>query len=133
MERTQSREQAFIPSQSGARPPEQMPMPHWDWSTAAGPPGSRISALAEAEPAVMVVLPSRDEQVSFDRHVKPLFRERDRRSMQFAFDLWSYEDVRTHAKAILERVRGGTMPCDGAWPSEWVDTLERWVESGLAR
>lgn len=28
-------------SQSGARPPEHMPMPHWDWHTAAGPPGSR--------------------------------------------------------------------------------------------
>lgn len=33
-------------SQPGARPPEQMPMPHWDWHTAAGPPGSRVSALA---------------------------------------------------------------------------------------
>ena len=29
-------------SQPGARPPEHMPMPHWDWHTAAGPPGSRI-------------------------------------------------------------------------------------------
>ena len=32
-------------SQPGAKPPEHMPMPHWDWNTAAGPPGSRISAL----------------------------------------------------------------------------------------
>ena len=36
-------------SQAGAKPPANMPMPHWDWSTAAGPPGSRISAL-EPEP-----------------------------------------------------------------------------------
>ena len=36
-------------SQAGARPPEHMPMPRWDWHTAAGPPGSRISALAPPE------------------------------------------------------------------------------------
>ena len=28
-------------SQPGAQPPEHMPMPRWDWSTAAGPPGGR--------------------------------------------------------------------------------------------
>ena len=31
-------------SQPGAKPPRAMPMPHWNWG-AAGPPGSRISAL----------------------------------------------------------------------------------------
>jgi len=52
--------------------------------------------------------------------------------MTFAFDLWSYDDVRTHADAILARVRNGTMPCDGAWPSEKVETFERWVSSGTS-
>jgi hypothetical protein len=52
--------------------------------------------------------------------------------MQFAFDLWSYEDVRTHAEAILAQVQAGTMPCDGAWTPEWVAALARWVESGMA-
>jgi hypothetical protein len=52
--------------------------------------------------------------------------------MRFAFDLWSYDDVRAHAQAILDRVRAGTMPCDGQWPSEWVDVLERWTASGMA-
>jgi len=33
-------------SQIGAEPPGHMPMPHRDWHTAAGPPGSRVSALA---------------------------------------------------------------------------------------
>jgi hypothetical protein len=32
----------------------------------------------------------------------------------------------------LERVRGGSMPCDGAWPRAWVELLARWVESGAA-
>jgi hypothetical protein len=50
--------------------------------------------------------------------------------MRFAFDLWSYDDVRTHADAILDRVRNGTMPCDGAWPADKVDTLARWITGG---
>jgi hypothetical protein len=51
--------------------------------------------------------------------------------MRFAFDLWSYDDVRSNGQAILERVKAGSMPCDGAWPAEWVDVLERWVQGGM--
>jgi hypothetical protein len=87
-------------SQTGAQPPEHMPMPHWSWGT-AGPPGSR-----------------------------PLFRERDRQSMKFAFDLWSYDDVGTRADDVLERLRNGSMPCDGAWPEEKIQVFQRWIESG---
>ena len=36
-------------SKSNAKPPAHMPMPHWDWHTAAGSPGSRVSALAPPE------------------------------------------------------------------------------------
>jgi hypothetical protein len=79
-----------------------------------------------------VVLPGAEDPASFATHIKPLFRSRDRRSMQFAFDLWSYEDVRANAQPILERVRAGTMPCDGKWPSEWVDVFDRWTQSGMA-
>jgi hypothetical protein len=72
------------------------------------------------------------EPVSFEIDVKPLFRERDRSSMEFAFDLWSADDVSEHADAILDRLKAGTMPCDGAWPKEQVDLFERWVASGKA-
>jgi CDGSH-type Zn-finger protein/truncated hemoglobin YjbI len=119
-------------SQAGARPPEHMPMPHWDWNTAAGPPGSRVSALTasgaqhEPEPA----LPAAGETVRFDQHIKPLFRRRDRQSMLFAFDLWSHADVSQHAQAILERLQVGTMPCDGAWPQERTTVFARWVDAG---
>jgi hypothetical protein len=68
--------------------------------------------------------------LTFDAHIKPLFRERDRRSMLFAFDLWSYEDVSRHSVAILARLRSGTMPCDGAWPQERIEALQRWVDAG---
>ena len=68
--------------------------------------------------------------VSFEAQVKPLFRERDRESMEFAFDLWSYDDVSENADAILDRLQDGTMPCDGAWPQAQVDLFERWIVSG---
>lgn len=67
---------------------------------------------------------------SFETDIKPLFREKDRDSMRNAFDLWSYVDVQTHAAAIAERVKNGSMPCDGAWPRESVELFEHWVEQG---
>jgi hypothetical protein len=68
--------------------------------------------------------------VSFDSNIKPLFREKDRDSMRRAFDLWSYVDVQTHADSIAERLKNGSMPCDGAWPAERVQLFERWIENG---
>ena len=120
-------------SQPGAKPPPQMPMPRWWWACDATP-ASRVSAIAtEEELAVSDVnLPGPDEAVGFEQHIKPLFRERDRKSMMFAFDLWSYDAVRDNASGILEYVKAGRMPCDGAWPPEWVAVLERWTESGMA-
>jgi hypothetical protein len=73
------------------------------------------------------------QPISFEEHVKTMFRPRDRESMQFAFDLWSYEDVAAHADEILARVRAGTMPCDGAWPKEQVDALQSWIDAGKPR
>ena len=71
--------------------------------------------------------------VSFESDVKPLFRERDRESMQSHFDLWSHDDVSRHADAILGRLRDGTMPCDGSWTQAQVDLFQRWADSGKAR
>jgi hypothetical protein len=88
-----------------------------------------IPAVA-AEPEI--ALPGPDELLSFAQHVKPLFRQRDRDSMRFAFDLWSHEEVSTRAERIVERLRAGTMPCDGAWPPARIDLLERWVAAGRA-
>jgi hypothetical protein len=68
--------------------------------------------------------------MSFETDIKPLFRERDRGSMQSAFDLWSYDDVSANADAILAVLRAGTMPCDGAWPEADVERFERWIADG---
>jgi hypothetical protein len=77
--------------------------------------------------------PNGGEPLSFETQVKPLFRERDRQSMEFAFDLSSYDDVSENADAILGRLRAGTMPCDGAWPPAQVDLFQHWAEGGKPR
>jgi hypothetical protein len=71
-----------------------------------------------------------DQPISFEQQIKPLFREGDRQSMKWAFDLWSHDDVARNSDAILERLRNGTMPCDGAWPDEQIALFEGWVEAG---
>jgi truncated hemoglobin YjbI len=103
------------------------PVPAWDWGP-AGPPAPAQPGTEEEAP---VTLPGPDETPGFAAHIKPLFREHDRKSMTFAFDLWSQADVQAHAAGILERLRNGTMPCDGAWPQEKIDVFRRWTESGF--
>jgi CDGSH-type Zn-finger protein/truncated hemoglobin YjbI len=100
-------------------------VPRWDWGAAGLPSALSVSAQA-ADPD----LPGPDEPLSFAEHIKPLFRDKDRTSMSFVFDLWSYADVCTNASEILERVRNGTMPCDITWAAEKVAVFERWVETG---
>ena len=68
--------------------------------------------------------------MSFSEVVKPLFREEDRASMDFAFDLLSYDDVKANADLILERVEDGTMPCDETWDEDKVQILRSWIAEG---
>jgi len=79
---------------------------------------------------VSVSIPKPGTSVSYDEHIRPLFREKDRESMRFAFDLWSYEDVSANAAAIFEKLSTGAMPCDGVWPSERVELFRRWMDTG---
>ena len=119
-------------SADGAQPPEGMPIPHWWWVCNATP-AARVSALPTAAPTEAppaAESPAPDEAVGFERHVRGLFRPRDRGSMRSTFDLWSHDDVITHAAAILARLRDGSMPCDGPWPAAQVAVFARWVEGG---
>jgi hypothetical protein len=70
------------------------------------------------------------QQLSFARDIRPLFRDRDVQSMQFAFDLASYDDVKTHGEAIYATLAAGQMPCDGAWAEEDVGRFRSWLDSG---
>jgi hypothetical protein len=66
----------------------------------------------------------------FAEDVKTLFREEDRSSMDFAFDLWSYDDVKANADMILERVEDGTMPCDESWDEGKIQVIRSWIAEG---
>jgi hypothetical protein len=65
------------------------------------------------------------DELSFAGDIRPLFRDSDVNSMSFAFDLASYEDVRTHGEAIYATLapaacgataHGRTMMCSGSAP-----------------
>ncbi len=109
---------------------ERSPVPSWTWAGRTTPGARRAVSATEPDVDEPVVLPADDEPVSFAAHIKPLFRERDRRSMSFAFDLWLHPDVAKHAIDVLARIADGSMPCDGAWPPEKVAVFRRWVEAG---
>ena len=68
--------------------------------------------------------------MSFATDIKPLFREQDREAMDFAFDLWSFEEVRANAGMILQRIEDGTMPCDEPWQDEKIQKLRDWIAAG---
>jgi len=70
------------------------------------------------------------QQLSFVRDIRPLFRDRDIRSMQFAFDLASYDDVQENAEAIYAALAAGQMPCDSAWADEDVRRFRSWLDNG---
>ena len=70
------------------------------------------------------------EAPGFERDIRPLFRPEDVDAMSFAFDLSSYEDVRSAAEDIYGRLADGTMPCDSRWPAEHVELFRRWIDAG---
>jgi hypothetical protein len=72
-----------------------------------------------------------DREISFEQDIRPLFRETDRESMEFAFDLWSRDEVAENSDAILERLRNATMPCDGAWEDGQIALFQSWVDTGM--
>jgi len=69
---------------------------------------------------------------SFATDIQPLFRDKDRARMDWAFDLWDHQQVKENAAAILERVEAGDMPCDGPWSAHQIETFKTWMDSGMA-
>jgi hypothetical protein len=74
-----------------------------------------------------------NDGLSFERDLRPLFRESDRAVMLSVanFDLWKRDDVADNSQAILTRLEEGSMPCDEAWPVDRIETFRRWVEAGM--
>ena len=116
-------------SQPDSTTPDDLDSPRWDWGP-VGPPHVGDEEQEEHQLSAELHIPGPEETVGFDAHIKALFRDKDRRSMAFAFDLGSYDDVRSHADAIVTRLRAGTMPCDEAWSQDKVDLFQRWIDGG---
>ena len=72
-----------------------------------------------------------NDVTSFERDIRPLFRETDVDEMMSWFDLLKYEDVKSNADAIYERMADGSMPCDGKWPDSDLDKFKAWIDSGF--
>ena len=75
---------------------------------------------------------------SFQTDIRPLFTERDVRAMSKAFNLAAYDDVKAHAAAIYDRIRGiggSVMPPapprgEGPWPQFRIDLFAKWMAEG---
>jgi hypothetical protein len=75
---------------------------------------------------------------SFEADIRPLFTQRDIHAMNKAFNLASYDDVKTHAPAIFDRIRGiggAVMPPpppkgEGPWAQSRIDLFAKWVADG---
>lgn len=103
--------------------------PDWGAVSRFTTPGATIESAATVADALDRKEQMAD-QVTYEQNIRPLFRDRDIKSMAFAFDLSSYDDVCTHAEAIYKRLAAGTMPCDGAWPAEDVERFRAWIDTG---
>ena len=73
--------------------------------------------------------------ISFQADIRPLFTDRDIRAMSKAFNLANYDDVKKHAGAIYERIRGiggAVMPPppprgEGPWPQARIELFAKWM------
>ena len=77
-------------------------------------------------------------QTSFQTDIRPLFTERDINAMTKAFNLANYDDVKAHAAAIYDRIRGiggAVMPPlpprgEGPWPQSRIELFAKWMADG---
>ena len=70
---------------------------------------------------------------SFQADIRPLFTERDIEGMKKGFNLASYDEVKAHAAAIYDRIRGiggALMPPppprgEGPWPQSRIELFAK--------
>jgi hypothetical protein len=76
---------------------------------------------------------------SYEADIRPLFTQRDIQGMSKAFNLANYDDVKTHAAAIFDRIRGiggAVMPPppprgEGRWSQSRIDLFGKWMADGF--
>jgi hypothetical protein len=75
---------------------------------------------------------------SFQVDIRPLFTQRDIDGMKKGFNLASYDEVKAHAAAIYDRIRGiggALMPPppprgEGPWPQSNIELFAKWMADG---
>ena len=75
---------------------------------------------------------------SFQKDIRPPFTERDIQGMIKGFNLASYDEVKAHAAAIYDRIRGiggAVMPPppprgEGPWPQSRIELFAKWMADG---
>jgi hypothetical protein len=75
---------------------------------------------------------------SFQADIRPLFTQRDIDGMKKGFNLASYDEVKAHAAAIYDRIRGiggALMPPppprgEGPWPQTNIELFAKWMADG---
>jgi len=75
---------------------------------------------------------------SFQADIRPLFTERDIQGMIKGFNLASYDEVKAHAPAIYDRIRGiggAVMPPpppkgEGPWSQARIELFAKWMADG---
>ena len=75
---------------------------------------------------------------SFAKDIRPLFTDDDVEHMAFRFDLSSYQDVKAHSAAILDRLsRTSTDPQlmppapVGPWPAAQIKLFQDWIDGNF--
>jgi hypothetical protein len=76
---------------------------------------------------------------SFQTDIRPLFTQRDIEGMRKGFNLESHNEVKNHAAAIYDRIRGiggALMPPppprgEGPWPQSRIELFAKWMADGL--
>jgi hypothetical protein len=78
------------------------------------------------------------ERTSYAADIRPLFTDRDIEGMRKGFNLDSYDEVKAHAAAIYDRIRGmggALMPPppprgEGPWPQTRIELFAKWMADG---
>lgn len=66
----------------------------------------------------------------FATDIRSLFRDKDVEEMRFAFDLTNYDEVKSNAANIFDRVSDGSMPCDEPWSTDKTTLFRQWMDEG---
>ena len=105
-------------------------VPDWDWGP-GGPPEEPGSSRYRRRPSRALRCPGRTRRSGSSRMSGRCSASMTGRPCCSRSTCGHPPTRSQHAAEILDRLRDGTMPCDGAWPQAWTEVFRRWSESGF--